>query len=108
MAFGIRNMPCTRDQSKISVLTVTEGRKNMRSTGHDDNSTDGCGTCGRNDGVVILQVDAETSRYRIFFFLPPSFALMTHDKWKLPTPSRIATDSFSAMTALLEYSGSFR
>lgn len=30
------------------------------------------------------------------------------DKWKLPTPSRIATDSFSRIVDLDEYSGSLR
>lgn len=31
-----------------------------------------------------------------------------YERWKLPTPSRIATDSFSRMTAFEEYSGSLR
>lgn len=33
---------------------------------------------------------------------------MVHDKWKLPTPSCIATRNLSFITALDEYSGSFR
>ncbi len=35
-------------------------------------------------------------------------SIILHDKWKLPTPSRIAINSFSRIVAFDEYSGNLR